>query len=30
MPRQPTGYAGLNHTTIGSDILSILKVLTFP
>lgn len=30
MRKLPQGYRGLNHETIGSDILSVLKVVTFP
>ncbi len=30
MKRLPRGYRGTNHETIGSDILSVLKVVTFP
>lgn len=30
MKRVPRGYLGLNHQTIGSDILAILKVLHAP
>lgn len=30
MTRLPKGYVGKNHETIGSDILSVLKVVTFP
>jgi len=29
-PRRPLGYRGLSHETIGSDVLSVLKVLKFP
>ncbi len=28
--RRPQGYRGENHETIGSDVLSVLKVVTFP
>lgn len=30
MPRRPKGYAGINHETIGSDILSVLRTLSLP
>jgi hypothetical protein len=30
MARQPKGYVGTQHETIGSDILSVLKVCTMP
>jgi len=30
MKRRPQGYVGENHETIGSDVLSVLKVVTFP
>src|SRR5438270_604262 len=30
MTRKPRGYEGVNHETIGSDILSVLRVVTFP
>ena len=30
MTRRPQGYRGTNHETIGSDLLSVLKVLPFP
>src|SRR2546421_587375 len=30
MTRLPKGYRGKNHETIGSDILSVLKVVSFP
>jgi hypothetical protein len=30
MTRLPKGYGGKNHETIGSDILSVLKVVSFP
>jgi hypothetical protein len=30
MKRLPRGYKGGKHETIGSDILSVLKVVTFP
>lgn len=30
MTRRPQGYQGTNHETIGSDLLSVLKVLPFP
>jgi hypothetical protein len=30
MKRLPKGYRGVKHETIGSDILSVLKVVTFP
>lgn len=29
-PRQPKGYRGEGHETIGSDVLSVLKVVSFP
>jgi hypothetical protein len=28
--RKPKGYRGINHETIGSDILSVLRVCTLP
>jgi hypothetical protein len=30
MDRRPRGYDGRNHETIGSDILSVLQVVTMP
>jgi hypothetical protein len=30
MKRLPRGYAGIKHETIGSDILSVLRVVSFP
>jgi hypothetical protein len=30
MNRLPSGYRGVNHQTIGSDLLSVLKVLHLP
>jgi hypothetical protein len=30
MARRPKGYTGLNHETIGSDILAVLKILKLP
>src|SRR5690349_21428674 len=29
-PRRPAGYIGQNHETLGSDVQSIFKVVSFP
>ena len=30
MPRRPKGYVGINHETIGSDILAVYQILKMP